>query len=77
MAQQQVMPAGWNPIDPLHSIKKQKGTGKFVSLQKTKTTVPANILTASFVRFAFGVSKETFRTLDGCWPGLCGTCSTQ
>lgn len=60
MAQQQVMPAGWNPLDPLHSVKKAKSSGQFVSLQKVKNPVPANVLTNSFLRFAFGVSKETF-----------------
>ncbi len=65
MAQKQVMPEGWDPIDPCHSVKKQKGTGKFVSLQKIKNPVPANVLTASFLRFAFGVSKEAFRRWMG------------
>jgi hypothetical protein len=65
MAQKQVMPEGWDPINPCHSVKKQKGTGKFVSLQKIKNPVPANVLTASFLCFAFGISKETFRRWMG------------
>jgi hypothetical protein len=36
MAQQQVMPEGWNPLDPMHSVKKAKSSGQFVSLQKVK-----------------------------------------
>ncbi len=65
MAQQQVMPEGWNPLDPLQSVKKAKYSGQFVSLQKVKNPVPANVLTNSFLRFAFGVSKETFRRWMG------------
>jgi hypothetical protein len=51
MVQKQVMPDGWDPIDPMNSVKKQKGTGKFMIIQKAKTPVPANDLTASFLRF--------------------------
>jgi hypothetical protein len=65
MAQKQVMPEGWDPLDPLHSVKKSKGNGQFVSLQKVKNPVPANFLTNSFLRYAFGVSKETFRRWMG------------
>ena len=65
MAQQQVMPEGWNPIDPMHSVKKAKVSGQFVSLQKVKNPVPANVLTNTFLRYAFGVSKETFRRWMG------------
>jgi hypothetical protein len=36
MAQQQVMPEGWDPLDPMHSVKKAKSTGQFASLQKVK-----------------------------------------
>jgi hypothetical protein len=61
MAQKQLMPAGWDPIDPHKSVKHQKGTGKFVSMQRAKNPVPENILTASFLRYAYGVPKETFR----------------
>jgi hypothetical protein len=61
MAQKQLMPEGWDPIDPIKSVKHQKGTGKFVSIQKAKQPVPENILTASFLRYAYGVKKETFR----------------
>ncbi len=61
MAQQQVMPEGCNPLEPMHSVKKAKSSGQFVSLQKIKNPVPSNVLTNSFLRFAFGVSKETFR----------------
>jgi hypothetical protein len=52
------MPEGWDPIDPIHSIKKHKVTGQFVSLQKIKNPVPAIVLTASFLRYAFGVSRN-------------------
>jgi hypothetical protein len=65
MAQKQIMPAGWNPIDPLKSVKHQKGTGQFMSKQRRTNPVPANVLTASFLRFAFGVKKETFRRWMG------------
>ncbi len=34
MAQQQVMPEGWNPLDPMHSVKKAKVSGQLVSLRK-------------------------------------------
>ncbi len=62
----QMMPAaGWDPLDSMKSVKKEKGTGKFVSLQKAVNRVPANILTQAFLRFAFGVSKETFRKWMG------------
>jgi hypothetical protein len=37
MAQKQVMPAGWDPIDPMRSVKFQKGTGQFQSLSKAAT----------------------------------------
>jgi hypothetical protein len=65
MTQQQVMPEGWDPLDPMHSVKKAKGSGQFVSLQKVKHPVPANVRTNSFLRYAFGVSKETFRRWMG------------
>ena len=65
MAQKQLMPADWNPLDPLKSVKKDKRTGKFTTLQKIVNPVPENILTASFLRFAFGVKKETFRRWMG------------
>ncbi len=52
MAQQQVMPEGWNPLDPVHSVKKAKGSGQFVSLQKVKNPVPANVLTNSLLHRA-------------------------
>jgi hypothetical protein len=65
MAQKQLMPPGWNPIDPFKSVKRTKGDGKFVSLQKIKNPVPENILTAAFVRYAYGVKKETFRRWMG------------
>jgi hypothetical protein len=45
----------------MKSVKKNKGTGKFVSLQKVANPVPANVLTQSFLRYAYGVSKETLR----------------
>jgi hypothetical protein len=65
MAQKQIMPAGWNPIDPLKSIKHQKGTGQFISKQRLMNPVPENVLTASFLRYAYGVKKETFRRWMG------------
>ena len=52
MAQKQLMPADWNPLDPLKSVKVDKRTGKFTTLQKIVNPVPENILTASFLRFA-------------------------
>ncbi len=65
MAQKQLMSTGWNPIDPFNSVKRTKGDGKFVSLQKIKNPVPENILTAAFLRYAYGVKKETFRRWMG------------
>jgi hypothetical protein len=65
MAQKQLMPAGWNPIDPMNSVKHQKGTGQFMSKQRLTNPVPANVLTASFLRYAYGVKKETFRRWMG------------
>jgi hypothetical protein len=65
MAQKYMLPDGWDPLDPLNSVKKQKGSGKFVSLQKVKNPVPANVLTATFLRYAYGISKETFRRWMG------------
>jgi hypothetical protein len=59
------MPPDWNPLDPLKSVKNDKRTGQFTTLQKIKNPVPENILTASFLRFAFGVKKETFRRWMG------------
>jgi hypothetical protein len=65
MAQKQLMPPDWNPIDPLNSVKKDKHTGQFTTLQKIVNPVPENILTSSFLRFAYGVKKETFRRWMG------------
>ncbi len=65
MAQKELMPPGWNPIDPYASVKRSKGDGKFSSLQKIKNPVPENVLTASFLRYAYGVKKETFRRWMG------------
>jgi hypothetical protein len=65
MAQKQLMPSDWNPLDPLKSVKIDKRTGQFKTLQKIKNPVPENILTASFLRFAYGVKKETFRRWMG------------
>jgi hypothetical protein len=65
MAQKQLIPPGWNPIDPLNSVKRVKGDGKFMSLQKLVNPVPENILTASSLRYAYGVKKETFRRWMG------------
>ncbi len=36
-----------------------------MSKQRVKNPFPENILTASFLRYAYGVKKETFR----CWMG--------
>jgi hypothetical protein len=65
MTQKQIMPPGWNPIEPIKSVKHQKGTGKFVSLHKVATPIPANVLTQSFLRYAYGVSREIFRRWMG------------
>ncbi len=65
MAQKQLMPPGWNPIDSFNSVKRANGDGKFASLQKIVNPVPENILTASFLRYAYGVKKETFRRWMG------------
>ncbi len=65
MAQKELMPEGWNPLDPMKSVKKQKSTGKFVSLQKAKNPVPENVLAQSFLRYAYGIKKETFRRWIG------------
>ena len=46
-------------------MKRNKGDGKFTSLQKVKSPVPENVLTASFLRYAYGVKKETFRRWMG------------
>jgi hypothetical protein len=59
------MPEGWDPIEPIKSVKHQKGTGKFMSLQKLADPVPGNVLTQSFLRYAYGVPKETFRRWMG------------
>jgi hypothetical protein len=51
MAQQQIMPEGWDPRkNPFDSVKQQKGTGKFMSLQRVKNPVPTNILTQAYLR---------------------------
>ncbi len=65
MAQKQLMPPGWDPLDPLKSVKHAKGTGQFASLQRGANPVPENILTAAFLRYAYGVKKETFRRWMG------------
>ena len=65
MAQKELMPPGWNPIDPYNSVKRGKGDGKFSSLQRLKNPVPENVLTSSFLRYAYGVKKETFRRWIG------------
>ncbi len=65
MAQKQIMPKGWDPLDPMLSVKAEKGTGRFQSLSKAATPVPGNILTQSFLRYANGVPKETFRRWMG------------
>jgi hypothetical protein len=68
MAQQQLMPEGWDPRDPMRSVKQSKQSGKFMSLQKVKNPVPVNVLTQTFLRYAFGVSKETMRRWLGEGP---------
>jgi hypothetical protein len=65
MAQKELMPPGWDPIDPYKSVKRTKGDRKFASLQRGKNPVPENIFTASFLRYAYGVKKETFRRWMG------------
>jgi hypothetical protein len=65
MAQQQLMPEGWDPRSPSNSVKVHKKSGQFVSLQKAKNPVPANVVTNSFLRYAYGVPKETFRRWIG------------
>ncbi len=65
MAQKQLMPTGWNPIDPINSVKRSKGNGQFATLQKIKNPLPENILTLAFLRHALGVKKETFRRWMG------------
>ncbi len=66
MAQIQLMPPDWHPLDPMNSVKKNKGTGKFVSFQKIANPVPTNVLTQSFLRYAYGISKkETMRRWMG------------
>jgi hypothetical protein len=65
MAQQQLMPEGWDPRSPSNSVKVHSKTGQFVSLQKVKNPVPANIVTNAYLRYAYGVPKETFRRWIG------------
>jgi hypothetical protein len=65
MAQQQLMPEGWDPRSPSCSVKVHSKTGQFVSLQKVKNPVPANIVTNAYLRYAYGVPKETFRRWIG------------
>ena len=65
MAQKKMMPPGWDPLDPMRSVKVNKATGQFRSLSKAATPVPGNVLTQSFLRFAFGIPKETFRRWMG------------
>jgi hypothetical protein len=65
MAQQQIMPEGWDPRSPSNSVKVHRKTGQFVSLQTAKNPVPANVVTNSFLRYAYGVPKETFRRWIG------------
>jgi hypothetical protein len=65
MAQKQVMPVGWNPLDPMRSVKVHKVTGQFQSLSKLSTPVPGNVLTQSFLMYAYGIPKETFRRWIG------------
>jgi hypothetical protein len=60
MAQKQMMPPRWDPIDPMRSVKVNKATGQFRSLSKAASPVPGNVLTQSFLRFAFGIPKQTW-----------------
>jgi hypothetical protein len=53
------MPPGWDPIAP--PVNTSKRTRKFVSLQKRKHSVPEMFLTQTYLRWAYGVPKETFR----------------
>ncbi len=61
MAQKQVIPVGWDPIDPKHSVKVNKVTGQFQSLSKAATPVPGNVLTQSFIMYAYEIPKETLQ----------------
>jgi hypothetical protein len=65
MAQKQVMPVGWDPIDPIRSVKVNKTTGQFQSLSKLAVPVPGNVLMQSFLMYAYGIAKETFRRWMG------------
>ncbi len=65
MAQKQVMPPGWDPIDPKRSVKVNKTNGQFQSLSKLAVPVPGNVLTQSFLMYAYGIAKETFRRWMG------------
>jgi hypothetical protein len=65
MAQKELMPEGWNPLDPMKSVKQEKGSEKFVNFQRAKNPVPENVLSQSFLRYAYGVKKETFRRWIG------------
>jgi hypothetical protein len=65
MAQKQVMPVGWDPIDPKRSVKVNKTNGQFQSLSKLAVPVPGNVLTQSFLMYAYGIAKETFRRWMG------------
>ncbi len=49
----------------MKSVKKDKNTGQFTTLQRIANPVPENILTAAFLRYAYGVKKETFRRWMG------------
>jgi hypothetical protein len=63
MAQNQVMPVGWDPIDPIRSVKVNKVTGQFQSLSKASTSVPGNVLTEPTV--CVWRSERNFSALDG------------
>ncbi len=66
------MPDDWNPLDPMKSVKQDKSTGRFTTLQKIVNPVPENILpvTASFLRFAYGVKIKRKRLGVGWVKGL-------
>ncbi len=58
-AQKDVMPEDWDPLRP--SSSQNRLSGKFQSSSKRQNPIPSNILTATYLRWAHGTSKETFR----------------
>jgi hypothetical protein len=52
----------------MKSVKQNKASGKFQSLQKVQNSVTSNVLNQSFLRYAYGLPKETFRLWFGGGP---------